>query len=54
MRWGERGTVGRLEPVKDIWRQKAVNVTGTSLAAGHFLPEELPEETLAALLAFFA
>jgi haloacetate dehalogenase len=50
--WGERGTVGRLEPVMDIWREKAVNVTGKSLPAGHFLPEEVPEETLAALLAF--
>jgi haloacetate dehalogenase len=50
--WGERGTVGRLEPVLDIWREKAVNVTGTSLPAGHFLPEELPDETLSALLAF--
>jgi haloacetate dehalogenase len=48
--WGERGTVGRLEPVMDIWREKAVNVTGTSLPAGHL--EELPEETLSALLAF--
>ena len=50
--WGERGTVGRLEPVMDIWREKAVNVTGKALAAGHFLPEEVPDETLAALLAF--
>ena len=36
----------------DIWREKAVNVTGTSLPAGHFLPEELPDETRSALLAF--
>jgi haloacetate dehalogenase len=52
--WGERGTVGRLEPVMDIWREKAVNVTGRSLPAGHFLPEEVPEETLSALLDFFS
>lgn len=52
--WGERGTVGRLEPVMDIWREKAVNVVGKSLPAGHFLPEEVPEETLSALLAFLA
>jgi len=50
--WGERGTVGRLEPVMDIWRQHAVAVTGKALPAGHFLPEEAPEETLAELLAF--
>ena len=52
--WGERGTVGRLEPVMDIWREKAVNVTGRSLPAGHFLPEEAPEETLSALLGFLS
>lgn len=52
--WGERGTVGRLEPVMDIWREKAVNVTGKSLPAGHFLPEEVPEETLSAVLGFFS
>jgi haloacetate dehalogenase len=50
--WGERGSVGRLEPVMEIWREKAVNVTGRALAAGHFLPEEVPEETLSALLGF--
>ncbi|HEV8395618.1 MAG TPA: alpha/beta hydrolase [Vicinamibacterales bacterium] len=52
--WGERGTVGRLEPVMDLWREKAVNVTGKSLPAGHFLPEEVPEETLSALLGFLS
>jgi haloacetate dehalogenase len=52
--WGERGTVGRLEPVMDIWREKAVNVTGKSLPAGHFLPEEVPDETLSALLGFLS
>jgi haloacetate dehalogenase len=50
--WGERGTVGRLEPVMDIWRQKAVNVSGKALPAGHFLPEEVPDATLAAILEF--
>ena len=52
--WGERGTVGRLEPVMDLWREKAVNVTGKSLPAGHFLPEEVPEETLSALVGFLS
>jgi haloacetate dehalogenase len=51
--WGDRGTVGRLEPVMEIWRRHAVNVTGKALAAGHFLPEEAPQETLSELLAFF-
>lgn len=50
--WGERGTVGRLYDVMKIWREHATDVRGKSLPAGHFLPEEVPEETLAELLAF--
>jgi len=50
--WGERGTVGRLEPVMDIWRTKATDVRGAALTAGHFLAEERPDETIAQLLAF--
>jgi haloacetate dehalogenase len=52
--WGERGTVGRLYDVMKIWREHAVNVTGKGLPAGHFLPEEVPHETLTALLSFLA
>ena len=50
--WGGRGTVGRLYDVMEIWRQLATNVSGKALPAGHFLAEEAPEETLAALLSF--
>ena len=50
--WGERGTVGRLYDVMKIWRDHATTVTGKALPGGHFLPEELPDETLAALLPF--
>jgi haloacetate dehalogenase len=35
-----------------IWRRHAVNVRGKALAAGHFLPEEAPAETLAELIPF--
>jgi haloacetate dehalogenase len=52
--WGERGTVGRLYDVMKIWREHAVNVSGKPLPAGHFLPEEVPDETLRELLAFLA
>jgi haloacetate dehalogenase len=38
----------------DIWREKAVNLTGRSLLGGHFLPEEVPEETLSALRGFLS
>ena len=51
--WGERGTVGRLYDVMKIWREHAVNVTGKGLPAVHFLPEEIPDETLSALFPFF-
>ena len=50
--WGERGTVGRLYDVMGIWREHAVNVTGKALPAGHFLPEEVPDETLSELQTF--
>lgn len=50
--WGERGTVGRLYDVMRIWRDHAVNVTGKALPAGHFLPEEVPHETVSGLLSF--
>ena len=38
--------------IMEIWRSKAVNVTGRSLDCGHFLPEEDPENTVAELLKF--
>jgi haloacetate dehalogenase len=52
--WGERGTFGRLYDVMKIWREHAVNVQGKALPCGHFLPEEVPAETLSELLAFFS
>jgi haloacetate dehalogenase len=50
--WGSRGTVGRLYDVMKIWREHATDVRGKALQAGHFLPEEVPGETLAELRAF--
>jgi haloacetate dehalogenase len=52
--WGEKGVAGRLYDPLAIWRENAVDVTGRALPCGHFLPEEAPEETLAALEAFLA
>lgn len=37
-----------------VWRERAVDVRGKPLDCGHFLPEELPEETTAELLAFLS
>jgi haloacetate dehalogenase len=37
-----------------LWRGWADDVHGRPLDAGHFFPEEIPEETAAALISFFA
>jgi haloacetate dehalogenase len=51
--WGERGTVGRLYDVMQVWRDYASDVRGMPLPGGHFLPEELPDATLDALVSHF-
>jgi pimeloyl-ACP methyl ester carboxylesterase len=52
--WGGRQRDARgWDPVA-IWRDWARDVRGESLPCGHFLPEEAPVETLAALLPFLA
>ena len=51
--WGATGVVGRLYDPLEVWRPYAVgDVGGSALDAGHYLVEERPEETLAALLPF--
>jgi len=50
--WGGRGVGGGGASTLDVWRQWAHNVQGQPIAGGHFLPEENPEATLEALLAF--
>jgi len=51
--WGEHGFVGRhYGDVTAIWRDYADTVTGHSLPCGHFLAEECPKETTAALTDF--
>jgi haloacetate dehalogenase len=50
--WGAQGNTGRSYDVMKIWREHAVNVTGKALLGGHFMPEEVPDETIAELLAF--
>jgi haloacetate dehalogenase len=52
--WGEKGVVNRLfDPIRD-WGSVATDARGRALPSGHFLAEEAPAETLAALAAFFA
>lgn len=52
--WGEKGFVGRKYEVVKEWQKWCNTVSGFSLPCGHYLPEEAPEETLAALLSFFS
>ena len=53
--WGERGIVHKLFDPLALWQaQCRVPVQGRAMPAGHFIPEELPDETAAALAAFFA
>jgi haloacetate dehalogenase len=42
----------RLYDVLAAWRERASNVSGIALPCGHFLPEELPAQTLAELQSF--
>ena len=51
--WGEHGVVNRcFKPIED-WRQVAGDVRGGTLPCGHYVPEEVPEALLVAMLAFF-
>ena len=51
--WGEHGVVQRLFEPLALWQaQCAASVTGWAMPAGHFIPEQLPGETAAALGAF--
>ena len=52
--WGERGVVQRLFNPLTLWQaQCAGKVTGHAMPAGHFIPEQLPQETAQSLATFF-
>jgi haloacetate dehalogenase len=51
--WGE-GRLDRHFDVLALWRERAADVRGRSLPCGHFLAEELPEETASELVSFLA
>ncbi|MBI5907459.1 MAG: alpha/beta hydrolase [Burkholderiales bacterium] len=53
--WGERGVVHQLFKPLALWQaQCSGTVSGQSMPAGHFIPEELPLETAHALAQFFS
>ena len=48
--WGAKGAVGHWYDVLEVWRPWCENLRGQAIeGAGHFLAEEKPAETLAAL-----
>jgi haloacetate dehalogenase len=49
--WAEDASEPGWDPIA-IWREWAPDLRGQRVACGHFLPEEAPAETLAALEAF--
>jgi len=51
--WGSKGVVGTgPDDVLAVWRERADDVRGEAVDAGHFLVDERPAETLAALRGF--
>jgi haloacetate dehalogenase len=53
--WGARSIVGTgPDDIPAVWRQRARDVRGQAVDAGHFLVEEQPEQVLAALQPFLA
>lgn len=50
--WGKAGIPDAAGPL-NVWRQWAKEVSGKAIESGHFLPEENPDATSAAMLEFF-
>jgi len=51
--WGEKSHVNRSYKPIEAWKERAGDVRGKMLPCGHYPAEQVPEETLAELLAFF-
>ena len=53
--WGQRGVVNKFFTPIELWQAQCAGiVTGAAMPSGHFIPEELPLETVDALMRFFA
>jgi haloacetate dehalogenase len=50
--WGARGALPAWYDTLEVWRSWAEDVTGSAVDSGHFLVEEQPAATLAALRGF--
>ena len=52
--WGAGGIPSETKSPLDTWREWATDVRGLAIDCGHYLPEEDPQATAAALVDFFA
>lgn len=52
--WGAKGALAAWYDTLAVWREWAPDLRGQAIDCGHFLPEEKPAETLAALGGFHA
>lgn len=50
--WSEKGPFHRMLDVLETWKERADDVRGKALAAGHFLPEQIPNELVRELKVF--
>ena len=50
--WSEKGPFHRMYDVLQTWRDRATNANGKALPAGHFLPEQIPDQLIAELRPF--
>lgn len=52
--WGEKSKPASWYDPLAVWSEWAVDVRGTGLPCGHYLPEEAPDQTLDELVSFFS
>ena len=50
--WGANAVVGTMFDCLADWQAVADNVIGRAMPSGHFVPEEVPQETLAEIERF--
>jgi haloacetate dehalogenase len=50
--WSEKGPFHRMFDVLETWKERAGDVNGKALAAGHFIPEQIPDQLVAELKPF--
>src|SRR5581483_10314627 len=53
-RWAAQGALPQWYDVLEVWRDWAADVRGHAIDSGHFMAEEAPDQTYAALRDFFA